>query len=105
MILLHQVENKFISDYEVFKKRPSDESLVDDILLRHENQFGQLPENFAADKGFYKSMEKIRELEDRIANVSIAKKGSRTAAEIAIPPAPESWVSRMTVLTASPANR
>jgi IS5 family transposase len=82
MILLHQVENKFISDYEVFKKRPSDESLVDDILSRHENQFGQLPENFAADKGFYKSMEKIRELEDRIANVSIAKKGSRTAAEI-----------------------
>lgn len=82
MILLHQVENKFISDYDVFKKRPSDESLVDDILLRHENQFGQLPENFAADKGFYKSMEKIRELEDRIANVSIAKRGSRTAAEI-----------------------
>jgi len=81
MILLHQVENKFISDYEVFKKRPSDESLVDDILSRHENQFGQLPENFAADKGFYKSMEKIRELEDRIVNVSIAKKGSRTAAE------------------------
>ena len=81
MILLHQVENKFISDYEVFKKRPSDESLVDDILSRHEHQFGQLPENFAADKGFYKSMEKISELEDRIDNVSIAKKGSRTAAE------------------------
>lgn len=82
MVLLHQVENKFISDYQVFKKRPSDESLVDDILSRHENQFGQLPENFAADKGFYKSMEKIRELEDRIDNVSIAKKGSRTVAEI-----------------------
>ena len=81
MILLHQVENKFISGYEVFKKRPSDESLVDDILSCHENLFGQLPENFAADKGFYKSMEKIRELEDEIDNVSIAKKGSRTAAE------------------------
>ena len=81
MILLQQVENKFISDYEVFKQRPSDESLVDKILSRHENQFGQLPENFAADKGFYKSMEKIRELEDRIDNVSIAKKGSRTVAE------------------------
>ena len=82
MILLHQVENKFISDYEVFKKRPSDESLVNGILLRHENKFGQLPENFAADKGFYKSMEKIRQLESWIDNVSIAKKGSRTAAEI-----------------------
>lgn len=81
MILLHQVENKFISNYEVFRKRPSDASMVDNILFHHEKQFGHLPENFAADKGFYKSMEKVAELEDRIRNVSIAKKGSRTAAE------------------------
>jgi IS5 family transposase len=81
MVLLHQVENRFISDYKVFKQRRGDESLVDGILSRHENQFGQLPENFAADKGFYKSMEKISELEERIDNVSISKKGSRTVAE------------------------
>jgi len=82
MVLLHQVENKFISDYEVFKKRPSDESLVDAILARHEKQFGSLPEAFTADKGFYENMQKIGELEQKITHVSIAKKGSRTAAEI-----------------------
>jgi len=83
MILLHQVENKFISDYRVFRKRPSDESMVDSLLRRHEKQFHAYPENFAADKGFYKSMDKLTALETVIRNVSIAKKGSRTEAETA----------------------
>lgn len=82
MVLLHEVEHQFISAYEVFEKRPSDESLVDDILQRHVKQFGRLPDGFTADKGFYKSMDKLRELEQSILHVSIAKKGPRTAEEI-----------------------
>jgi IS5 family transposase len=82
MVLLHQVENKFISDYEVFGQRVSDESLVDDILSRHVKMFGRLPENFTADKGFYESREKLSTLESKMANVSIAKKGNRTVEEI-----------------------
>ncbi len=81
MVLLQQVEEKFITDYDVFERRPTDESLVDAILERHEKTFGQLPESFAADKGFYQSMSKIRELEKDIPTVSIAKKGSRTEEE------------------------
>ena len=82
MVLLQQVENKFISDYEVFEKRPSDESLVDDLLKRHATMFGHSPEYFTADKGFYKSREQLVELRETIANVSIAKKGSRTLEEM-----------------------
>lgn len=82
MVLLHEVEHQFISAYEVFEKRPSDETLVDDILKKHEKLFGRLPDDLAADKGFYKSMEKLRELEKSIPNVSIAKKGPRSAEEI-----------------------
>jgi len=81
MILLHQVEHKFITDYEVFAKRPSDNSLVGDILDRHRKLWGELPEAFAADKGFYESMEQLRSLEKKIPHVSIAKKGHRTWAE------------------------
>ena len=81
MVLLQQVEEKFITGYEVFERRPSDESLVEGILQSHQQTFGQLPESFTADKGFYQSMSKLRELEKDIANVSIAKKGSRTDAE------------------------
>jgi IS5 family transposase len=83
MVLLSQVENKFISNYDVFEKRPSDASLVDGILADHKALFGHLPESFAADKGFYESMEKLRQLEVIIPDVSIAKKGSRNAEETA----------------------
>ena len=81
MILLHQAENKFITDYDVFEKRPQDSDLVDAILNRHQKMFGALPDSFAADKGFYQSMDRIDWLEARIAHVSIAKKGSRTVEE------------------------
>jgi len=81
MVLLQQVEEKFITGYDVFERRPSDESLVDQILQSHQRTFGQLPESLTGDKGFYQSMDKLRELEKDIPHVSIAKKGSRTEEE------------------------
>ncbi len=81
MVLLQQVENKFITDYDVFARRPTDASLVDPILRRHRDTFGCLPDSFTADKGFYTSMAKLRQLEETIPHVSIAKKGTRTADE------------------------
>jgi len=83
MILLQQVEEKFITGYQVFERRPSDASLVDSVLKSHQRTFGELPESFTADKGFYQSMEKLRVLERTIPNVSIAKIGPRTEAETA----------------------
>lgn len=81
MALLQEVENKFISDYDVFRRRPTDASLVDTILQSHQDTFGHLPQSFTADKGFYESMPKLRELETRIPHLSIAKKGKRTTEE------------------------
>jgi len=81
MILLQQVEQKFITGYQVFEHRPNDAALIDAILKSHRKTFGQLPEALTADKGFYHSMEKLRLLESTIPNVSIAKKGSRTEEE------------------------
>ena len=82
MVLLEQVENKFISDYEVFAKRPNESLLVDGILERHEKIFGDYPGSFTADRSFYESMEQVRSLEKVIDNVSIAKKGSRSEEEL-----------------------
>ena len=81
MVLLEQVAEKFITGYEVFERKPQDHSLVDAILERHRSTFGSLPDSLTADKGFYQSMDQLRELESRIPNVSIAKKGKRTEAE------------------------
>lgn len=81
MIVIQQVENKFITDYEAFERRPVDYSLVDPALERHRELFGENPAEFSADKGFYESMDKIRELEEEIEVVSIGKKGKRNEEE------------------------
>ncbi len=81
MVSIQQVEEKFITDYEVFKKKPVDHELVDAILERHRELFGEYPKEFSADKGFYESMEKIEELQEIIETVAIGKKGSRTEEE------------------------
>ena len=81
MVLLQQVEEKFITGYDVFERRLSDASLIDPILESHRKTFGRLPESLTADKGFYQSMDKLWDLEKDIPYVSIAKKGSRTEEE------------------------
>jgi hypothetical protein len=43
-LLLCQTPEKFISDYEVFEKRPADCTLAGQIIERHEKLFGQRPE-------------------------------------------------------------
>ena len=83
MVLIQQVEGKFITDYRVFEKKPVDHALVDPALASHEKIFGKNPDEFSADKGFYESMGKIKELEEEIDVVSIGKKGSRTEQEAA----------------------
>jgi IS5 family transposase len=83
MVLLGEVENKFISDYAVFGKRPAKEaSLVEGIVERHKEAFGHCPESLTGDRGFYESRGQLRSLEEEIANVSIAKTGSRNQEDI-----------------------
>ena len=43
MVNICQVESKFITDYEVFEKKPVEHELVDGAIDRHEELFGQSP--------------------------------------------------------------
>ena len=81
MIQIQQVEEKFITDYEVFEKKPVEPTLLKSALASHRELFGFDPSLFAADKGYFKNMDLIRELEQKIDVVSIAKKGKRTVEE------------------------
>lgn len=80
-ILLAQTGQKFIHHYQVLEKRVEDPDLLPGTLAAHQALFAQDPALAAADKGFYTGMNQIAELEKKIATVSIAKKGRRTAAE------------------------
>ncbi len=80
-ILLAQTGEKFIHYYQAPAKRIADPNLLPGALAAHQQLFGQYPEVAATDKGFYTSMAQIAVLEEKIATVSIAKKGRRTPAE------------------------
>ncbi len=82
MIQIQQVESKFITDYEVFEKKPNEHELLRPALTSHKKLFDQYPDSVAADKGYYESMAAIEKLEKKIEVVSIAKKGSRTEEQI-----------------------
>ena len=81
MIQLQQVGEKFISAYEVYGQKPVEHTLLDPALAQHRELFGTNPSELTADKGYYQSMDQLRELEKTIDVVSIAKKGKRTPAE------------------------
>jgi len=81
MIQIQQVGEKFITNYEVFEKKPVEHTLLEPALAEHRALFGFAPSILTADKGYYENMEALRALENEIEVVSIAKKGPRTQAE------------------------
>ena len=81
MIQIQQVDEKFITAYEVFDPKPVEHGLLEPALAQHRELFGVDPSELSADKGYYESMDTLHELERTIDVVSIAKKGKRTPAE------------------------
>ena len=81
MVLLQQVEAKYITDYQVFVRRPNEHTLVDPAVSSHRDLFGAGPIELSADKSFYESMDKLDRLAETIDVVSIGKKGRRTEKE------------------------
>jgi len=82
MIQIQQAKEKFITDYDVFEKRPVEPPLLEPALVSHRSLFGSDPTCLAADKGYFEK-DTIEKLAQRIETVSIAKKGKRTAAQLA----------------------
>jgi len=72
--LLCQTAEKLISDYEVFRRRPVDCTLTEDVIERHEKLFGERPEVLAVDKGFCPDAAKYAELEQRVESLAIPRR-------------------------------
>ena len=81
MINICQVESKFITDYEVFEKKPVEYELIDGALESHKALFGTMPQVLAADKGYWENASTTERLRWKVELVCIAKKGRRTEEE------------------------
>ncbi len=77
MIQIQQVKEKFITDYDVYDRKPAEPELLTKALDSHRSLFGVDTSCLAADKGYFEQ-ETVDKLEQRIDTVSIAKKGKRT---------------------------
>jgi len=80
-VLFAQTGEKFIHHYRVMPHRIEDKDLLEPAVEAHKDLFGRYPDLLSTDKGFYESMKQIAGLEEKIATVSIAKKGRRTQEE------------------------
>ena len=81
MIQIQQIRRKFITDYEVFERKPVEHTLLGKVLRSHRDLFGSYPDQITADKAYYESMKAITKLEKKINVVAISKKGKRTTEE------------------------
>lgn len=81
MVMFAQTEEKFITSYDAYEKKPVEHELVDGVIADHKKLFGARPATLAADKGFYESREKLKQLEKTIDTVAIGKLGKRTPEE------------------------
>ncbi len=77
-VLIAQTGEKFIHHYQVLPTQRNDTELLGPTINAHQRLFGAVPHVLATDKGFYKNMDQIEQLERDIETVSISKKGRRT---------------------------
>ena len=77
MIQIQQVQEKFITGYEVFEKKPIEHRLLSPAVENHKDLFKHYPKEISADKGYYESMQALEELQRKVPVVAIGKKGKR----------------------------
>jgi len=80
-VLLAQSGEKFITHYQVLPKNQEDVELLEAPLQDHEKFFGKPPKVLATDRGFYRSVQQLKELRERIERVCIPKKGQLDRAQ------------------------
>jgi IS5 family transposase len=76
---LVEVENGFVSDYQVLEGNPNDRRLLIPALKRHVRRFGRPPHLVAADRGFWSATNERTAHEMGVKRVSIPFTGRLTA--------------------------
>lgn len=73
-VLFSETKEKFITDYVVFEKSPSDTTLLPVVMERHEEIFGEKMKNVAADMGFRPNEDDFEDLEEEVEYLAVPKR-------------------------------
>lgn len=79
-VLIGTGKSGFITQYEIFRGNPSDESMFADILARHVEQYGKAPRTLSGDRRFFSSENEKLAYENGVKKVCISKPGYRSKA-------------------------
>lgn len=79
-VLVGSGKSGLITQYEIFRGNPSDSSMLPDILIAHEQQYGQAPDELCGDRRFFSSVNEKLAYESGVKKVCISKPGYRSKA-------------------------
>jgi len=77
-VQVEECENGFVSNYEVHKGNPADETLLSNAIKRHESTFDHVPESITADRGYSSKENEDIAKGAGIKRVAIPKRGKRS---------------------------
>lgn len=77
-VLIQEAEKGVVTDYQVHVGNPTDQSLLESAIDKHEEIFGSVPEELATDRGFYSPGQDDRLHERGVKHVSIPVRGNKS---------------------------
>jgi len=80
MIQIQQTGEKFITDYDIFEKKPNEPALLRPALEAHKALFGTYPNSLAGDGGYW-SADEFEKIQELVEVVAIPKKGRKNQDE------------------------
>jgi IS5 family transposase len=74
-VLITTAKSGLITQYQVFQGNPDDAHMIPDILVNHQNQYGQAPKSLCGDRPFFGSDNEKKAHKAGVEEVSICKPG------------------------------
>jgi len=77
-VLITTAKSGLITQYQIFRGNPDDAHMLPDILINHQNQYGQAPQGLCGDRRFFSSDNEEKAYQAGVEKVSICKPGYRS---------------------------
>ena len=77
-VLISTAKSGLITQYQVFRGNPDDAHMLPDILINHQNQYGQAPQDLCGDRRFFSPDNEEKAYQAGVEKVSICKPGYRS---------------------------
>ena len=77
-VLIATAKSGLITQYQIFRGNPDDAHMIPDILINHQNQYGQAPKSLCGDRRFFSRDNEKTAYQAGVEKVSICKPGYRS---------------------------